>query len=68
MAASAYVFNQTPGSPPDQDGSPTSYNQMILAELRIISLLLTQMSPGLIQQIDLDNLRADPSIINQRLS
>lgn len=64
----AFVFRQTPGSPTDQDGSPGSINQLILAELRVISLLLVQMNPGVVNSDDLDNLRADPSILNQRLS
>jgi hypothetical protein len=68
MAAPAFVFRQTPGSPADQDGSAGSLNQLILAELRVISLLLAQQSPGVVNPDDLDNLRADPSILNQRMS
>lgn len=64
----SFVFRQTPGSPSDQDGSAGSLNQLILAELRVISALLAQNCPALVNPDDLDNLRADPSILNQRMS
>lgn len=59
------VFNQIPG---DGNNAIPETQQMILTELRIISLILAQMNPGLIQPDDLDNLRADPSMLHQRLS
>jgi len=68
MAFPNFTFNQTPGAPNPQDGSAHSLNQLILAELRVISLILAQMNPGIIDPDDLDNLRADPSILNQRMS
>lgn len=63
-----FVFNQSPGSPNPPGGSAVSLNQLILAELRVISALLTQMNPGVVISDDLDNLRADPALIQQRMS
>lgn len=60
------VFNQTPGD--GQTASADSVQTMVLIELRIISLILAQMNPGLVQPDDLDNLRSDPSLLHQRLS
>ena len=61
----AFNFNQTPG---DGINAVPELNQQILVELRIISLLLAQMNPGVIQPDDLDNLRADPGFLHQRMS
>lgn len=72
----AFTFNGSPGDPnPPGDGSAQSIAQKQLVELRIISYLLMQIlqqtSPSLsvgVSDIDLDNLRADPSLLNQRVS
>lgn len=67
-AGAAYVYNNTPGDPDNPGGSAASINQKILVELRIISWLLAQSMIGQVTSDDLDNLRADPSSLNQRLS
>lgn len=59
-----FSFNQTPGEGLNADDT----QQKILKELRIMNIILAQMNPGVISVDDLDNLRADPSLINQRLS
>ena len=74
-----YVFNQTPGDPSPADagyGGANSLNAKMLVELRVISYLLTVLTNGLlskrdgdgpIREDDLDNVRADPSSLGQRL-
>ena len=62
-----YVFNQTPGDQVQSGAAAGSLNGKILAELRIISWLLAMQSRGLVHPDDLDNFRADPSSLGQRL-
>ena len=75
----AYEFNQTPGDPSPGDagyGGANSLNAKMLVELRVITYLLTTLTNGLlskrdgegpIQEYDLNNIRADPSSLGQRL-
>ena len=62
-----YVFNQSPGDQVQSGAAAGSLNGKILAELRVISWLLALQSPGLIHPDDLENFRADPSSLGQRL-
>ena len=62
-----YVFNQSPGDQVESGAAAGSLNAKILVELRIISWLLAEQSRGLIHPDDLDNFRADPSSLGQRL-
>ena len=61
------VFNQLPGDNPAAIGGANSLNAKILVELRIISHLLATQSRGIVDENDLENFRADPSSLGQRL-